>query len=383
MMPSQIEISHLKNKTNSLCTSTVEPNVVNANLHDLDTNSKEIGCHNSKNLHEVVQSSKTLAVFQNHSLKSDKYFCKKVDNEKQVSTEIIQPRHLKFGKPSNTELWKMRQIDDPNLAGYNPFRGDFNIEFNNSAEGMLCLAGMLNDFSNDRDNTNENERKLLEELQIALIEGYNLQLVERQKRKNVIKKLGLINQTGTYQWYTRYEGVLGKSVWKNLIRFSRLMDVDKTEHLYASLEIMNEQRALVNKLIFYRTQHGITTKLGMKLFEMERKKREEPFERVDIRNLALPTTVKRKQTTRQIFHLPRYKDLSVKEAELCSTIGLVPVFYLDTKDQLISDCKKTNGILLKRARKLVKIDVNKTRKIFDLLMEQGLIWPPETENKET
>uniref|UniRef100_A0A1B6FHB6 SWIRM domain-containing protein n=1 Tax=Cuerna arida TaxID=1464854 RepID=A0A1B6FHB6_9HEMI len=378
MMLSQSEICHLKNS--SLITSASGVKTI---LNDLDTNSKDIGCHNSKDLHEAAQSSEINAVSQNRRFKSDYGFCEKLDDKKQVSPEIRQPTHLKFGKPSNTELWKMRQTNDTNLAGYNPFRGDFNIEFNNSAEDMLCLAGMLNDFSSDTVDTNENELKLLEELQIALIEGYNSQLQERQKRKNVIKKLGLINQTGTHQWYTRYEGALGKSVWKNLIRFSRLMDVDKTEHLYASLEIMNEQRALVNKLIFYRTQHGITTKTGMKVFEMERKKREEPFERVDIRNLAMPTTVKRKQTTRQIFHLPRYKDLSVKEAELCSTIGLVPVFYLDTKDQLISDCKKTNGILLKRARKLVKIDVNKTRKIFDLLMEQGLIWPPETENKET
>uniref|UniRef100_A0A1B6FDX5 Transcriptional adapter 2-alpha/beta-like domain-containing protein n=1 Tax=Cuerna arida TaxID=1464854 RepID=A0A1B6FDX5_9HEMI len=262
MMLSQSEICHLKNS--SLITSASGVKTI---LNDLDTNSKDIGCHNSKDLHEAAQSSEINAVCQNRSFKSEK-----VDDKKQVSPEIRQPTHLKFGKPSNTELWKMRQTNDTNLAGYNPFRGDFNIEFNNSAEDMLCLAGMLNDFSSDTVDTNENELKLLEELQIALIEGYNSQLQERQKRKNVIKKLGLINQTGTHQWYTRYEGALGKSVWKNLIRFSRLMDVDKTEHLYASLEIMNEQRALVNKLIFYRTQHGITTKTGMKVFEKERKK---------------------------------------------------------------------------------------------------------------
>lgn len=42
----------------------------------------------------------------------------------------------------------------------------------------------------------------------------------------------------------------------------------------------------------------------------------------------------------------------------------------------MSDCHKNKGMLLKKARKLVKIDVNKTRKIFDLLMEEGSIWPP-------
>lgn len=75
--------------------------------------------------------------------------------------------------------------------------------------------------------------------------------------------------------------------------------------------------------------------------------------------------------------MSRFKELSAKEADFCTSNHIGPAFYLDTKDQLISDCTKQKGMLLKRARKLVKIDVNKTRKLFDLLMEQGVIWPPK------
>lgn len=65
----------------------------------------------------------------------------------------------------------------------------------------------------------------------------------------------------------------------------------------------------------------------------------------------------------------------MREADFCSINHLEPEFFLNTKDQLVADCIKSNGMLLKRARKLVKIDVNKTRKIYDFLIEQGIIWP--------
>lgn len=79
------------------------------------------------------------------------------------------------------------------------------------------------------------------------------------------------------------------------------------------------------------------------------------------------------------FVLPcchRFTELTPSEAELCLSVGVNPEFFLNTKRVLWADCKKSNGMILKRARKLVKIDVNKTRKIFDFFMEQGILWPP-------
>lgn len=72
----------------------------------------------------------------------------------------------------------------------------------------------------------------------------------------------------------------------------------------------------------------------------------------------------------------RFTELTPSEAELCLSVGVNPEFFLNTKRVLWADCKKSNGMVLKRARKLVKIDVNKTRKIFDFFMEHGILWPP-------
>lgn len=76
-----------------------------------------------------------------------------------------------------------------------------------------------------------------------------------------------------------------------------------------------------------------------------------------------------------VFIYFRFTELTPLEAELCSSVGVEPAFYLSTKGALLADCRKTNGMVLRKARKMVKIDVNKTRKIFDFLMEQGVLWP--------
>ena len=40
---------------------------------------------------------------------------------------------------------------------------------------------------------------------------------------------------------------------------------------------------------------------------------------------------------------------------------------------MIAECEKNGSLKLKEARKLCRIDVNKTRKIYNLLLEKGLI----------
>ena len=43
---------------------------------------------------------------------------------------------------------------------------------------------------------------------------------------------------------------------------------------------------------------------------------------------------------------------------------------------MIGECIKKNGLRLLDARKLLKIDVNKTRKMYDYLIHTGDIWQP-------
>jgi transcriptional adapter 2-alpha len=66
--------------------------------------------------------------------------------------------------------------------------------------------------------------------------------------------------------------------------------------------------------------------------------------------------------------------LSDKEKQICSILRLYPRLYLSIKDTLIREYNKYGG--LKRARAAVKIDVNKTSKLYDFFISAGWIRPP-------
>lgn len=59
--------------------------------------------------------------------------------------------------------------------------------------------------------------------------------------------------------------------------------------------------------------------------------------------------------------------------QLCSQLRLIPSAYLDFKQALINECEKHGGLKLAQARQLIKIDVNKTRKIYDFLVAEGSV----------
>jgi len=64
--------------------------------------------------------------------------------------------------------------------------------------------------------------------------------------------------------------------------------------------------------------------------------------------------------------------LSQAEQELCSKLRILPRAYLVIKETLLSEYQKRNGNLKKRAaRGLVKIDVNKTSKVWDFFESRG------------
>ncbi|XP_059179548.1 transcriptional adapter 2-alpha-like [Physella acuta] len=90
-------------------------------------------------------------------------------------------------------------------------------------------------------------------------------------------------------------------------------------------------------------------------------------------NMAIPPLNKRTAPRLQIDGLPGYDKLNEAEKELCSEARLVPDAYLEFSKLLISECAKNGFLRLAQARTLIKIDVNKTRKLYDFLVSNGQI----------
>lgn len=60
--------------------------------------------------------------------------------------------------------------------------------------------------------------------------------------------------------------------------------------------------------------------------------------------------------------------------QLCASLRLLPEVFLNFKQVLVNECRKNGCVKLVFARNALKIDVNKTRKVYDFLVSEGLIW---------
>ena len=93
-------------------------------------------------------------------------------------------------------------------------------------------------------------------------------------------------------------------------------------------------------------------------------------------NPLMTMTTRRSAGPLDILGLPCYDKLTEDERDLCSESRVLPEVFLDVRKVLVEECKKSNGLRLADARPLVKIDVNKTRKLYDFLLKKELIHPP-------
>lgn len=91
--------------------------------------------------------------------------------------------------------------------------------------------------------------------------------------------------------------------------------------------------------------------------------------------LLLPASAKKRCafSPLNVVGLPGYEKLTVKEQELCKNVRLVPLSYIEFRDILINENRKVGYLKLQIARRLLKIDVNKTRRLYDFLVQEGYI----------
>ena len=60
--------------------------------------------------------------------------------------------------------------------------------------------------------------------------------------------------------------------------------------------------------------------------------------------------------------------LNEEERNVCPETHVFPEVFLEIK-KLVEECSKSNGLRLADARSLVKIDVNKTQKLYNFLLK--------------
>ncbi|XP_077151640.1 transcriptional adapter 2-alpha isoform X7 [Ranitomeya variabilis] len=287
------------------------------------------------------------------------------------------------------------------MAGYMPARADFIEEFDNYAEWDLRDI----DFVEDDSEILHATWISLHALKIAVVDIYHSRLKERQRRKRIIREHGLINLRKFQILERRYSKDI-QELYETMRRFGRILGARKHDRFIESHALEFDLRREIKRLQEYRTA-GITTFQSSKIYDRLKKSREE--ERLKRNMLSevlqyihdgnacqqwlkrqaaidaglhqiapiISSSGRRSAPPLDLTGLPGTEKLNDKEKELCQVVRLVPGAYLEYKSALVSECNKQGSLRLAQARALIKIDVNKTRKIYDFLLQEGYITKPQ------
>ena len=85
------------------------------------------------------------------------------------------------------------------IPGYNAARGEFTIEFDDHAEVMVA------ELDSEIVESEDDDYELLTDMQVAIVKAYNERLKERKRRKQIIRRHGLLLLQKTIGWLQRYE----------------------------------------------------------------------------------------------------------------------------------------------------------------------------------
>lgn len=80
--------------------------------------------------------------------------------------------------------------------------------------------------------------------------------------------------------------------------------------------------------------------------------------------------------TEHFAGLPGYDRLTDEEKSICSDIRLTPIAFIEYKRLLMNENANVGYLRLSDARRLIKIDVNKTREIYNFLIKNGYVNAP-------
>lgn len=277
------------------------------------------------------------------------------------------------------------------LGGYNAARGDFEIEYDNYAETTVSQL----DFSTFE--PEDADCEIGTALQTAIVSMYNVRLRERERRKQVVRNHGLILLRKTLSGLSRYEATVTRAIAERLLMFMQFMPGIDFDYIMEGLHHAGELRQCILRLQDLR-ENGITRFHSCRLFRKLLRIREahckerrllqssptsywQPFsDSVPALSPAIKTfpniSTRPLPPPLDIVGLPGYERLSAAERQLCSVTRLVPESYLEFQRILVAECKRNAGLKLAQARMLIKIDVNKTRKLYDFLLREGFIWHP-------
>jgi len=320
------------------------------------------------------------------------------------------------GTPSTTgkPMAKAHAVSKPkpktglgHLVGYIPNRGDFDTEYENDAE--LTLADM--EFKDE-------DTKWERDLKLKVIEIYNSKLDARAERKKFILERGLLERK------EKKRSKEEREIANNMRVFARFHSQEEHEAFIQGLLNEVRIRKRIEQLQNWRV-NGIRSLADGELFEAELRKRQAMLgnkkpgaadalgtgaaaaggkgaskkrsaaDQSEDERLAKsrkeagakgasaaaaasaagmsasPAASSSVNPDWDVSKMPGHELLSTQERHLCSTLQLLPQHYFMIKERLIRECFTRGFVKENQSKQLIKIDVNKTAKVFDFFVSVG------------
>ncbi|XP_065557432.1 transcriptional adapter 2-alpha-like isoform X2 [Artemia franciscana] len=272
------------------------------------------------------------------------------------------------------------------MSGYLACRADFSHEYKDSAERDLANTDCLN-VTDD----------VSVSLDLAIASIYNSVLKDRFMRKALVRDYGLINPRSANLLVSRYSAVLTSNATTTLLKFApyiKSLDFDTLMEGLCSAVLCKRRILELQEM----RSLGIRTLNGIKVYKKAKYLRDRAQE--ELRNIPefvlpdfengsyktpsfchnLSSKVKQRKSNASaplvLVGLPGYEKLLQEEKEMCSRLRILPQLYLKFKSTLIQRCHDKDGLTLMQARSCVRIDVNKTRQVYQLLEKMGCIYKP-------
>ncbi|EIN11553.1 SWIRM-domain-containing protein [Punctularia strigosozonata HHB-11173 SS5] len=239
------------------------------------------------------------------------------------------------------------------------------------------------------------------EFKLALIEMYQHRVDKRKEHKEVIFDRGLLEYK-KMQAADKKRPKEEKDIVHRLRPFARLMTADDFESFCTDILYESMLRKRIQELQHYRRM-GLRTAADIDKYDNDVHKRAyvktntpvdyyaTPSQRrrhgsagmdvddpdVDMgtpRPAAPAPAVRKAPAPLNLANSPHLHLLTPAEQTLCSALRILPKPYLVIKETLVREYARRGGKLRRReARDLVKIDVNKTSRIWDFLVQAGFL----------
>ncbi|KAF9427088.1 Transcriptional adapter ada2 [Podila epigama] len=276
------------------------------------------------------------------------------------------------------------------IAGYMPGRLEFETEYENEAE--QAVKDMI---FNEDDTPEEVDLKLM------VLEIYNAKLTKRLERRKFVFERGFLEykknlalekkrspkerellnsvrvfaQLQTKEDYDKFvEGLLKEMHLRERIAELQEFRTNGLTTLAASEEYLRDKANRQASLRHLVSREGVLSD--------RRHTRPPPHRSQDdeissprggiIGNKSTPT-LRKPANPLNIQNAEGIHLLTAPEQALCSSLRIFPKSYMIIKEELLKEHARLGGLKRRQAREMIKIDVNKTGKIYDFFVEAGWI----------